>query len=280
MRIAYFIMAHHKPSLLLRLINAIYTEENVYLIHIDSGAALEVHELAWNLSESNPNIRILPSRYLSWGGWSLVQAELDAMAYLISWDRGWEYYINLSGQDFPLVRQNIIDQFLSGSEANYLMAREIHLDPVQKKMTQAYYRIEDCGTILNMGERKPFEEYFAPHIVPYYGSQWKMITRSFANYCVTSHLSFEMQDYFRYTFFPDEAFFQTLLLNSEFKDTHINANYRYFQMKQYEEVFQRPIILDTSHLQALFLSDALFARKFDDEVDEIILAMIERSLHI
>ncbi|MGP0584719.1 beta-1,6-N-acetylglucosaminyltransferase [Paenibacillus timonensis] len=278
MKIAYFIMAHHKPSLLLRLLNAIYTEENVYLIHIDSGAETEMHELVRDLSESNSNIRILPSRYLSWGGWSLVQAELDAMTYLLNWNSEWSYYINLSGQDFPLAGQRVIRDFLSRSNANYLTGREINLDPAKKKYTQSYYRVEDCGMLLNMGERKPFEEYFASHITPYYGSQWKMITRSFAQYCTTSHLSFEMQDYYRYTFIPDEAFFQTLLLNSEFKDTHINKNYRYFQMERSEEVFLRPVIITSSDWQALFKSEALFARKFDDSVDSQILSMIEIAL--
>ncbi|MNN84813.1 hypothetical protein D3C81_2020190 [compost metagenome] len=87
-----------------------------------------------------------------------------------------------------------------------------------------------------------------------------------------------MQDYYRYTFIPDEAFYQTLLLNSEFKDTHMNNNYRYFQMQRSEEVFLRPRIVNSSDWQALFKSEALFARKFDDSVDSQILSMIEMAL--
>lgn len=278
MRIAYFIMAHHKPSMLLRLINAIYSEDNIYLIHVDSGADQELHELVWNLQQSNSNIRILPSRFLSWGGWSLVQVELDAITYLLNWNLEWTYYINLSGQDFPLVDQRNLQEFLLNSTSNYLIAKPMNLYPIQKKHRLSHYRIEDFDTIMDMGERKPFEEYFASHIEPYYGSQWKMITRSFAQYCVSSYLSFEMQDYFRYTFIPDEAFFQTLLLNSEFKLTHVNNNYRYIQMQPYEEVFKRPIVLKSSHLLSIFQSEALFARKFDEEVDSLILDMIESAL--
>ncbi|GIP51603.1 beta-1,6-N-acetylglucosaminyltransferase [Paenibacillus vini] len=278
MKIAYFIMAHHKPAMFLRLLNAIYAENHIYLIHIDSSADAEIHELANNLSQSNSNIRILPSRFLSWGGWSLIQVELDALTYLLNWDSDWSYYINLSGQDFPLVRQIQLEQFLLGKNSNYLTAKPINLEPNQKKQMQAYYRIEDCGKIVNLGERRPFEDYFSPEIEPYYGSQWKMITRAFAEYAATSHLSFEMQDYYRYTFIPDEAFFQTLLLNGDFKETHVNGNYRFINMQQFATAFQRPVVITMDYLQTIFQSDALFARKFDEDVDSSILDIIERSL--
>ncbi len=280
MKIAYFIMAHHKPGMLLRLLNAVYSEDNIYLVHIDSGAEEELQKLAQNLIESNSNIRILPSRFLTWGGWSLVQAELDAMNYLLSWDSEWSYYINLSGQDFPLVTQQRIKDFLANSDSNYLDARLTTSIPKQKELTQAHYHIEDCGKLITMEERKPFEEYFAPYIKPYYGSQWKIITRSFAEYAAASYLSFEMQDYFRYTLIPDEAFFQTLLLNGRFKDTHNNNNYRFLNMECYEEALQRPATLTMDYLHVLFNSETLFARKFDDAIDPNILDIIERTLNL
>ncbi|MEF2968079.1 beta-1,6-N-acetylglucosaminyltransferase [Paenibacillus sp. M1] len=281
MKIAYFIMAHHKPNMLLRLLNAVYAEDNIYLIHIDSGADAELHQLAYNLSDSNPNIRILPPRFLSWGGWSLVQAELDAMTYLLNWDMEWDYYINLSGQDFPLVKQQQVKDFLSKSiGSNYLRSKPTRSVPKQLELTQNHYHVEDCGKILNMGKRKPFEEYFAPHIEPHYGSQWKMITRSFAEYATTSYLSFDMQDYFRYTLIPDEAFFQTLILNSDFKTTHINNYHRFINMEEYEHALYRPAIITMDYLYSLFNSDALFARKFDESVDSKVLDFIEHTLGI
>lgn len=281
MKVAYFIMAHHKPGMLLRLVNAIYSEENIYLIHIDSGANKELHQLARNLEQSNPNIRILPSRFLSWGGWSLVQAELDAMNYLLNWDIEWDYYINLSGQDFPLVKQEQLKDFLSKANgANFLDSRPTNSVPNQKELTQSHYHIEDCGKIINLGNRKSFEEYFAPHIEPYYGSQWKIITRNFAEYAATSYLSFEMQDYFRYTLIPDEAFFQTLLLNGDYKSSHINKFYRFINMEEYEKALYRPATITLDYLYSLFDSEALFARKFDEDADSQVLDMIENALGI
>ncbi|MCK8489050.1 beta-1,6-N-acetylglucosaminyltransferase [Paenibacillus sp. MBLB2552] len=280
MKIAYFIMAHQKPNMLLRLLNAIYSAENIYLIHIDSGANDELLELAENLTRSNDNIRTLPSRFLSWGGWSLVQAELDAINYLLNWDQEWEYYINLSGQDFPLVKQEQVRDFLAGKDLNYIDARLMSEIPNQKQVTQGHYHIEDGGKLLNLGERKPFESYFQPQVKPYYGSQWKMITRAFAEYAATSYLSFEMQDYFRYTLIPDEAFFQTLLLNSQFKATHINKCYRYFDMELHHSAIQRPATLTVAYLTYLFSSDALFARKFDEDVDSVALQIIEKALDL
>ena len=36
------------------------------------------------------------------GGFSMIQAELDAMEYLLNVSSEWDFFINLSGDDYPL----------------------------------------------------------------------------------------------------------------------------------------------------------------------------------
>ncbi|MBB6692195.1 hypothetical protein H7B90_12360 [Cohnella xylanilytica] len=277
MSVAYFIMAHHKPSMLLRMMNAIYSEENIYLIHIDSRADDEMLDLARNLQSSNDNIHLLPSRFLNWGGWSLVQAELDAIRVLLNWSRKWTHLINLSGQDFPLVKQDLILSFLNDNkERNFILAKPT--DPAMMKGLQGAFVIEDAKKYQRLGEREPFESYFTENIRQYSGSQWKMITRSFAEYAVDSYLSYEMQDYYRYSFTPDEYFFPTLIQNSPFSETVVPNIKRFIRMEAGEHSKNHATLLTIDDLGSLFSNDTFFARKFDDEVDSKIIDAIEEML--
>ncbi|MBB6632583.1 beta-1,6-N-acetylglucosaminyltransferase [Cohnella thailandensis] len=276
MSIAYFIMAHHKPTMLLRLMNAIYSQDNLYLIHADSKADEVLIELVNHLAESNENIRILPSRALSWGGWSLVQVELDAIRYLLSWSGDWNHYINLSGQDFPLASQTVVSKFLSGHQNNYFLFDKV--DPEKVVNLQNRYCIEDIDGFQRIGHRKPFEQYFSSHIVQYNSSQWRIISRAFAEYATTSYLSFEMQDYYRYTFLPDEYFFITLIMNSPFAATVLKKNMRFIRMESTENILRHATTLIMDDIGYLFNGDALFARKFDDEIDSNVIDFIENAL--
>lgn len=279
MRIAYFIMAHHKPELLVRMLNAIYEEDNIYLIHVDSSANDELLDLVSNLELSNSNIKLLPSRFLMWGGWSLVHVELEAIKYLLNIDSKWEYYINLSGQDFPLVTQPKIKEFLKASGGkNFITIDDSEIKRLRKG--QSKYFIEDAGKMLALGDRKPFEEYFSPNIKPYHGSQWRIITREFADYSANSYLSYEMQDYYRYTLTPDEQFFQTLIMASPYKDMVDKRNMRCIRMETKNEETAHAAVLTMSDLGGLFNSAGLFARKFDDTVDDEVIKAIELLLNM
>ncbi|WP_138494240.1 beta-1,6-N-acetylglucosaminyltransferase [Paenibacillus pinistramenti] len=277
-KIAYFIMAHQQIELLQRMLNSIYTPDHIYLIHIDSKADSQLHTFAGELVQHHPNIHVLPSRSLTWGLWSLVQCELDALTYLLHTDKSWTHFINLSGQDFPLVKQSFIESFLEGNRNNYVRYKLLTDNPVLKSNQQAHYFIEDCGVLKELGPREPFEHYFADHIVPYYGSQWKILHRSFAEYAASSYLSFEMQDYFRYTLIPDECFFPTLIMNSPFKQTAIDENHRYFKMVKHHEVLLSPSVLTANEIIEMYKSPAFFARKFDLNVDAGVIQILENVI--
>lgn len=278
MKIAYFIMVHQKEDLFIRMLNAIYDPNNVYLIHVDLKAA-EILKLVAQLSQDNPNIHVLPSRFITYAAWSMVQAELDAIRYLLNLDKAWTHFINLSGQDMPLVTQQKLYDFLdANSNSNYILYQPT-LESGKRNQYNGYF-IEDFGQLKRLGDRKPFENYFVPEITPYEGSQWKILTRSVTEFTVTSKLSFEMQEYFKYVLIPDEHFFPTLILNSHFKDTVICKNLRFYIMERRETGFQGPTALTMQNVIELFNSEALFARKFDDAIDKEIIQFVENSLGI
>lgn len=282
MKLAYFIMAHHKPNMLLRLIRAIYSPDNIYLIHIDRKADESVYETAAALCRGCSNIHMFSSGTMTWAAWSLVQAEIDGIRKLMQLDADWTHYINLSGQDFPLVSQSQIHRVLQDRTGGNFVRLSDYTTlsvPIEKrKILFNQYYVEDVGQLKSLGKRDSFESYFADDILPYTGSQWKILSRDFCNYAVHFSLALDMQDYFRYTFIPDESYFPTLLMNSPFAESLVNENYRFQIMTRSAEVFARPVTLTKGHLKYIAGSNALFARKFDEEIDSDIIHIIERSI--
>ncbi len=112
-KIAYLILVHRLPDQFKRLFKAIYESSNFYLIHIDKKESQKIGEEIRSFLKSYPNVHILDSENVIWGGYSMVRAELDGIKYLLEMDAEWDYFINLSGQDFPLKSQNVIKSFLS-----------------------------------------------------------------------------------------------------------------------------------------------------------------------
>jgi hypothetical protein len=79
-------------------------------------------------------------------------------------------------------------------------------------------------------------------------------------------------NFFKYVHIPDEMFFQTVLLNSPYKEKIINNNLIYIDWSRDREM---PALLNTNDFKNILDSQCLFARKFDATKDEKNLDMID-----
>src|SRR5271166_5167975 len=100
--IAYFIMLHHKFAQFCWLFDAIYTKEDIFLVHVDRKASDDLYEKVKSHIEVLPNVSFLPRRAATWCGWTLVNVELEAIKVLLDCDAKWQYLCNVSGQDYPI----------------------------------------------------------------------------------------------------------------------------------------------------------------------------------
>ena len=82
---------------------------------------------------------------------------------------------------------------------------------------------------------------------------------------------------FHYTYCADEIFYQTLILNSPFKDKIINDDLRYRDWGDDVNALH-PRNLEKKDFEKIRESDKLFARKFDMTVDPDILDMIDEMI--
>ncbi|CAN0400869.1 unnamed protein product, partial [Ectocarpus fasciculatus] len=114
-RLAFLIMSSGDDIAKLSvLLPEIYHQDNIYLVHVDAKAPPEQTDKIREVVSANfpavdgrpSNGRLLePAGIVSWGGFSITLACLYGIAAALLWDDGWDYFINLSTSDFPVVTQ-------------------------------------------------------------------------------------------------------------------------------------------------------------------------------
>ncbi|WET51041.1 beta-1,6-N-acetylglucosaminyltransferase [Chryseobacterium indologenes] len=269
-RIAYFIMIHHKPDAFKEMFQKIYTRDQFYLIHIDRKAKAALTEEIQLYLVHFPNVYILESMNIVAGGFSMIQAELNAMEYLLSVSHEWDYFINLSGEDYPLKSQNIIRQFLTVNNGrNYLFYydqkfyRPDTLQRIQNHFTELTHKISSLI----------YKREFMKGVIPYIGGKWLILTRETCVFLTNNKRVMDFEDYYLHTLLPAESFFQTVLLNTTFNDIIVNDDKRavietsFFNKEQYADQF----------IEILKSSNNLFVRKVNNKTNKNILKYINEN---
>jgi len=102
---------------------------------------------------------------------------------------------------------------------------------------------------------------------PYHiGANWFNLHRTLIEYMRKDQFMLDLFGILKNTFIPEEAFFQTYIMNSKFRDT-INQNYGRLIIRPGS--VPRVKIFDMSDLE--IGSDNLYGRKFDTRVDNQII---------
>lgn len=269
-KIAYFIMVHHKPNVFKAMFEKIYTRDQFYLIHIDRKSNSKFTEEIQLFAVQFPNVYILESMNIVSGGFSMIQAELNAMEFLLNVNQEWDYFINLSGEDYPLKSQNIIRKFLAINKGrNYLFYydqefyRPDTLQRIQNHFTELAYMISSFI----------YKREFMKGITPYIGGKWFIFTKETCVFLTNNKRVMDFEDYYLHTFLPAESFFQTVLMNTSFKDIIVNDDKRAIFGKS---IFQNKQNI-LNYIESLKLSNQLFIRKVNHTTDENILSYIEDS---
>lgn len=267
-KIAYMILVHRFPEQFKRLFKAIYDADNCYLIHIDKKADKEIHEAVKAFLKPYTNVFIFKSQNVVWGGYSMVQAELDGMNFLLNTKIEWDYFINLSGQDFPLRSQKIIREFLSRSKGKNFIKVADQKVKRPDTMNRIEYYFEEADDKVSL---QKFRRKYMDNVTPYIGGQWMMLTRDCCSFICNSTEVKKFEDYYKNTLIADESFFQTVLMNTSYRGILIDDDKRAIVWIPDGDIKLRPKTFTLSDYSFLSLSDSLFARKFDDNIDNEII---------
>lgn len=259
MVIAYFILAHSNPKQVARLIKSLYTEEDIFVIHIDS--RISTNEFLNHITEKN--VYFLKERIPSkWGSFGLIEATLAGLRYVQTSNAN--RMVLLSGQDFPIKSVQFIKRFFRA---------------YPNKIFIQYAEIPNSSWHSGGVGRFPQYEKVQKILKLYGGSQWfsmpvKLIAKIF------DFLAFNplYLSYFKRVHIPDESFFQTLFLNCGIAKITKEIVNKTLNFTEWSKETGHPKIFTGKDITLLLQSDALFARKFDSILSVDAMSYIENYI--
>lgn len=273
--IAYLILVHRYPNQFKRLFRTIYHPANYYLVHVDKRSGVGLQTEIQDFLSSFANASLLKNQSMLWGGYSLVDAELRGIEELLKISPKWEFFINLSGQDFPLKSQAHIQDFLRRNKGKDF----IKVSNQRKIRPETLSRIENyCIEFRKRILRTPIKRPYLRGVTPYIGNQWMILSRKFCEFVCYSPEVERFKKFYRHTFIADEGFFQTVIMNTSYKETIVNDDKRTIDWVPLGTIKLRPRDFTFKDADFLIASQGLFARKFDETVDAEILSILESNL--
>lgn len=279
MRTAHLILTYTDPNQTERMITNMMHEDFDFYIHVDKKFDINPHLFLKKL----PNVYFINNRVnVKWAGYNTVKATFECIKEIVG--KGIDYkYINfLSGQDYPLKPAAFLADFFdkhTGTE--FLSYRDIKnewqegLIRMEKYFLANYNfrgknRIENVINFIMPKRKLPY------NLHPYGKSMFWMLSPEAAMYVVNKvEGDKKLINFFSLCWASDEFVFQTMLLNSSYKDKIVNENFRYID---WSLGGASPKLLEEEDFEAVKNSSMLFIRKVDGKKSAGLLDLIDTKL--
>ncbi|KAJ8543454.1 hypothetical protein K7X08_005977 [Anisodus acutangulus] len=286
-RFAYLISGTKGDShRMMRTLQAVYHPRNQYILHLDLEAPPK-ERLNLTMSVKNDptfrkveNVRVMAqSNLVTYKGPTMFACTLQAISILLKESSKWDWFINLSASDYPLMTQDDLLHVFSNLSRNLNFIENMLLHG-WKLNQRAKPIIIDPGLYLSKksdlattSQRRSLPTAFTL----FTGSAWVVLTRSFVEYCIWGWDNFPRTLLMYYTNFVSspEGYFHTVICNKEeFRSTAIGHDLHYIAWDTPPK--QHPISLTVKDFNKMVNSSAPFARKF--RKDDPVLDKIDKEL--
>jgi hypothetical protein len=278
LKLVVLIIAHKNIGQLLRLISAISHPQVIIYIHIDKKSDLDG-------SMFPDHVRIVKNSVaVTWKLYSQVTAIINSMNEVVRNEVNFDYLTLISGQDYPIrSMETILDSLAEQAGTEFI--HHVPLD--QTGWNQARIRFERFyfqsypGPLIRFGgrlitfvcDKVRWKRRFYKGLRPWGGSAWWTLTRP----CILYILNLVEKDkglvsYMMKTIHADEIIFQTIVMNSPFAEKAVSKNFRYMEWVRGNP---NPNILTRLDFLKIVESPHHFARKFDQEIDEEIMDILD-----
>jgi hypothetical protein len=278
MKIAYILLTHRDPAQIERLVSRLIDPDSCVFIHVDRRTRAGIYEEAASRLHGYANLRFIERVRSNYASFGLVQAAIDGLRTALAGGTGFDYFILLSEQDYPIKpRSEIAATLGNGAGASFMEYRDLKSGQVG---WEDRYECYHFNFIRKHGISEPLTKALKirmsfPHgLKAYGGSQWWCLTEE----CVRYVLGFIDDNpgyvrFFKRTWAPDEMFFQSIVMNSPLAGRIVNDNLRYIDWPIPGS--SHPAVLTMADYARLLASQALFARKFDIRLDSGILDVLD-----
>lgn len=209
--LAFIVTVHKELELLVRLLRAIYNPQNVYCIHVDAKAPVEYQKAVNRLVSCLPNVfRSSRSETVTYAGFSRLQADLNCMRDLVRSKINWKKVVNLCGQDFPVKSNLELVLYMKSKEwRDRNMTPGVKQPVTMRHRTQLQHR-EITGSHVAPIRRGLKKGPPPHHLQVYFGTAYYALTREFVNFVLKSKIAYDLLEWSKDTFSPDEHYWVTL----------------------------------------------------------------------
>jgi len=298
MKLAFLISAHTDPEHLKRLILSL-PENSVFVVHIDAKSDIQ----AFTSVISDPRVHFASRRTdVMWGSIGVVEAQMtlirDALA--LHQQEPIDYFISLSGLDYPLWSNERIERFFQEQQGRefivtlcmenqgkhaqlYREHRPFNYKSWQYGSLGSKFRVSLRHIVYALGFRKKLRFQADGHeYVLHKGSMWWAITPALAELALSywdEHPQYVR--YFHDGFAPDETFIPTLTAHSEFAEKAIRMEGPFKNLESITPLtfidYTNGIKVFTEEDYAMLIgSDKMFCRKTVTGQSDRLMDMIDR----
>lgn len=283
-RVAYAVLAHERPDLVARLVRHLVETGGVASIHYDQKAGEEpVEKLKQSLAPYANRLIWPKSIDVKWGEWSLVEATMSAVSAIFEAGHEPDHVQLLSGSDYPIRplsdfaaflarhRHTSFIESLSIEEGSWVVGglswerfehRHYFNFKSHRKLFDWNWKIQR-----RLGMKRRLPEGLQIH----FGSQWCTLTNEAWRMVIKAAQQKEIYEAFRWSWIPDEMFFQSLLASDG--SNHVERNLVLYQFSKRGV----PTVFQNGNVEYLARQPFFFARKIApdagklrDQLDEII----------
>jgi hypothetical protein len=265
MKVAHLILTYTSPQLTERLIKAIAHPQFDFYIHVDKKFSID------------------PYLYLKkYDNVYSIKATFKCIKEIVSSNIKYDYINFLSGQDYPIKSSKyMLDFFERNKGKQFIEFQSIDREWIeaQPRITKYHFtnftfkgrhRIEWLVNLLTPKRKMPHD------LQPYGRAMFWMMTPERAMYVVNYvENNPQLERFFVFTWGSDEFVFQTILMNSPYKNELVSNDYRYID---WSAGGAHPKVLDVTDIDHLKASDDLFARKVSTDRSGILLDALDKLI--
>jgi hypothetical protein len=279
MRTAHLILTYTDPKQTERMIRKMTHENFDFYIHVDKKFDIQPHLFLKEI----PNVYFIDKRTdVKWAGFNTVLATFGSIREIVATGIKYDFINLLSGQDYPLISADAMGDFFKQNIGNeFISYRDIKNDWTEGQIRMDRYFL----TNYNFKGKHTLEKLinflmpvrkFPYNMHPYGKSMFWMLSPEAAMYVVEKvENDKKLYNFFLFCWGSDEFVFQTILMNSPYKERIVNKNYRYID---WSLGGANPKILDDSDFESIKESDMLFARKMSAIKSEKLFDLIDQKI--
>lgn len=281
---AILIMAHQNIWTLEKIIRLLDYEYFDIFVHIDKKSAIEIEDIK-NIKLEKSEVFPYKNIDVRWADVSMIECELFLLEKA-SEKNDYKYYHLISGEDMPIKRAEEIFGFFNDNDKEFIHSHYINIKTFDRinnyNIFTRYRRKSIIFLIINrlsLTIQKILKINRNLDILSIKtGSNWFSITNELAQYLIENKESLLVE--YEHTVSGDEMFLQTLVDHSKFKENLYKPvpNNLSDSMRHIDWDRGAPYTFRTNDYEELINSDCMFARKFNENVDNEIIEKLYETL--